>query len=188
MADAAPGHVHAALRTLRAANDARGLPFALVDKVGAVLYVFGADGRLRGATPALLGRSRGDLADPAAAERLRQQGSLPVAMRTTPAGRYRSEPGHNLKGESLVWFDYDAALAIHRLRPSPAQEQRPQRLASVTAEDNRITLGCVVVAPDFFDRVVAPVLGRGPGVVYVLPEDPADSLGWPASGGATDAH
>lgn len=186
--EAAPPHVRAALRTLRAANDARGLPFALVDKPGATLYVFGADGQLRGAAPALLGQSRGDGADPGAGEHMKQQGSLPVDMRTTPAGRYASEPGYNLKGDPVVWFDYDAALAIHRLRPSPVQEQRPQRLASATPEDNRITLGCVVVAPEFFDRVVAPALGRGPGVVYVLPETPVDGSTRLASGGTPAAR
>ena len=97
--------------------------------------------------------------------------ALGSAWRTTPAGRFVSEPGRNLTGEAIVWVDYTARLAIHRLRPAAAYERRPERLASSTPDDNRITLGCVVVEPAFFDTVVAPTLGTGYGVVYVLPEN-----------------
>ena len=81
-----------------------------------------------------------------------------------------SEPGHNIKGEAIVWVDYTAAVAIHRLRAAPAFERRPERLASDSADDNRISLGCIVVSEAFFDHVIAPTLGRQRGVVYVLPE------------------
>lgn len=141
-------------------------PFAVVDKPGAALYVFFADGRLAGAAPALLGLARGDGALPGVG-RLRH---IPPAARTTPAGRYASEPGRNLEGEAIVWLDYDAGLALHRLRPAPAAERRPARLASPTPADNRITLGCVVVEGAFYDAVVAPLLGRRRGTVLVLPE------------------
>jgi hypothetical protein len=33
-----------------------------------------------------------------------------------------------------------------------------------------VSLGCVVVPGEFFDRVVWPAFGQGAGVVYVLPE------------------
>ncbi|TDP63137.1 L,D-transpeptidase [Roseateles toxinivorans] len=158
-----------------ASADHQGQPFAIVDKKDARLFVFSANGRLLGATPALLGQAPGDqgLSDMEG----RAPAQLLPAERTTPAGRFASEPGHNLQGEAVVWFNYEAALAIHRLRPAPAQERRPQRLLSDTPNDNRISLGCVIVAPSFFDAVVAPVLGRQRGVVYVLPETrPVQSL------------
>lgn len=158
-----------------ASADHQGQPFAIVDKKDARLFVFSANGRLLGATPALLGQTPGDqgLSDMDG----RAPAQLLPAERTTPAGRFASEPGHNLQGEAVVWFSYEAALAIHRLRPAPAQERRPQRLLSDTPNDNRISLGCVIVAPSFFDAVVAPVLGRQRGVVYVLPETrPVQSL------------
>ncbi len=148
--------------------DAKGLPFAVVDKKDARLYVFTADGRLAGAAPALLGLARGDRVAAGVGEMVAT--GIPAALRTTPAGRYDSQPGPNLKGETVIWVDYDAAFAIHRLRPSPAHERRAERLASPSPDDNRISLGCVVVTGEFFDRVVAPVLGHGAGVVYVLPE------------------
>ena len=150
-----------------AAADHGNLPFAIVDKKKARLFVFHGDGRLAGESAALLGLAVGDHAVPGAGGRVAQ---LTPAERTTPAGRFLSEPGRNLHGEALVWIDYEAAIAIHRVRPGPAREQREQRLLSPTPNDNRVSLGCVVVPVPFYEQVVSPVLARGRGVVYVLPE------------------
>ena len=164
--------VQFALGEVVKAKDHRGLPFAIVDKKSAQLFVFNGAGHLQGAAPVLLGLAPGDVeaAEPVGSD----THSLPAVRRTTPAGRFISEPGRNLSGEAIVWVDYAARLAIHRLRPTALSERRPERLASSTPDDNRITLGCVVVAPLFYDTVVAPTLGKGYGVVYVLPEN--DSL------------
>lgn len=167
--DRPSAEIRAAARAALAARDATGRPFAVVDKANAQLAVYDAHGRLAGVTPALIGLMAGDRVHPGAALKA-AQGRLPLDERTTPAGRYASMPGINLTGDRVVWIDYANALAIHRLRPSPAREQREQRLASPSPDDNRITLGCVVVDPAFFDAVVLPQLGRGPGAVYVLPE------------------
>ena len=171
---AASSDVQLALGAVLAAADNQGRPFAIVDKLGARLFVFGADGRLIGATAALLGLAPGDReqvvgkVDPA---------RLAAAERITPAGRFDSEPGHNLRGEPIVWLDYDNALAIHRLRSGVVRERRAQRLASPSPADNRISLGCVVVPVAFYREVVETTLGRQRGVVYVLPETaPVQSL------------
>ena len=149
-------------------GDAHGAPFAIVDKREARIYVFGAAGRLTGASPVLLGLAPGDSDAPDIAGRA--PASLAPRERATPAGRFESQPGHNDKGEAIVWVDYDASLAIHRLRPAPPQERRAERLASASADDNRISLGCIVVPVAFYDGVVGPTLGTRRGVVYVLPE------------------
>jgi hypothetical protein len=157
------------------ANDNQGLPFAVVDKRDARIYVFEPSGRLIGASAVLLGAALGDQVVPDSA--LRIPGRPSLDERTTPAGRFASEPGRNDKGEAIVWIDYQASFAIHRLRAAPAVERRPARLASPTADDKRISLGCVVVPVEFYESVVAPSLGRGRGVVYVLPESrPARAL------------
>jgi hypothetical protein len=50
-------------------------------------------------------------------------------------------------------------------------------LASPAAGARRITFGCVVVPPAFYEQVIAPTLGSRRGVVYVLPEEgPVDAL------------
>ena len=150
------------------AGDAAGQPFAVVDKTGAMVFVFAAGGRLAGASPVLLGLAPGD--DGIAGVGSRPLGAIAPHERITPAGRFATEPGRNLTGEPVVWFDYDEGLAIHRLRPAPAGEKRAARLASPTPDDNRISLGCVIVPVAFFENVVMPVLGQRRGVVYVLPE------------------
>lgn len=149
-------------------RDAKGKPFAIVDKKEARLYVFGADGRLVGATSVLLGAAVGDDSVPGIGARPSQ--AIAPHERTTPAGRFDSEPGRNLAGEAVVWVDYDDGVAIHRLRPAPAAQRRPQRIASDDARERRISLGCIIAGVDFYDRVIAPTLGQQRGVVYVLPE------------------
>lgn len=156
------------MRWVMAQGDNQGLPFGIVDKKSARMFVFDANGRLRGASSALLGLTPGDHSIPGIEQR--EVASLREYERTTPAGRFVSEPGRNLQGEAIVWFDYAAKLVIHRLRPAPARERRPERLASATPDDKRISMGCVVVPVDFYETVVSSVLGKGYGVVYVLPE------------------
>lgn len=151
-----------------ASNDHRRRPFAVVDKKGARLVLYAGDGRVLGAAPVLLGLQPGDHA-------VRGVGRKPISAirpeeRTTPAGRFDTEPGRNLAGERVVWMDYEEGLALHRLRPAPARERRAERLASSTPVDNRISLGCVILDASFYVSVVEPVLGRQRGVIYVLPE------------------
>ena len=159
---------HALARTAVASGDNQGRPFAVVDKKNARLHVFGADGRLRASSPILLGLARGDRSVPGIGER--EMSKIRPHERTTPAGRFVSEPGRNLGGEDIVWVDYDAAISMHRVRANQASERRLQRLASATAADNRISYGCINVPASFYDAHVKPVLGTAHGVVYVLPE------------------
>lgn len=148
--------------------DNQQMPFAIVDKKNARMFVFEASGRLRGASAVLLGAGPGDDSVPGIAGR--EPASLLLHERTTPAGRFISEPGRNLSGEDVVWVDYGAKIAIHRLRPGASRQHRAARLASGTSADKQVTLGCIVVPVAFYERVVSPAFGQRPGVVYVLPE------------------
>jgi len=126
------------------------------------------DAQLLGVSPVLLGMERGDHAVPGVGDL--PPARIPPAARTTPAGRFASEPGRNLDGEAVVWFDYDAGLAIHRLRDDAARSARLQRLQSNLPGAQRVSAGCVVVPVAFYEAGVEPLLGRRRGVVYVLPE------------------
>ncbi|MES2423297.1 MAG: hypothetical protein V4562_02635 [Pseudomonadota bacterium] len=148
--------------------DNRQLPYVVVDKRDARMFIFNPSGQLLGSTPVLTGLAVGDHA--AADVALREPSDLRPHERTTPAGRYVSEPGRNLGGEDIVWLDYAAKLAIHRVRADSSEAQRLLRLASPTPEDNRISLGCVVVPVAFYERLVRPVLGKSLAVVYILPD------------------
>jgi hypothetical protein len=142
------------------------LPFAVVDKKQARIFVFDAAGRLQGASPALLGQTSGDDSAPDVGAHA-QTGEVPLAERTTPAGRFVSTPGRNRSGEHVIWVDYDSAFAIHRVRPGRSRQARLARLESSNPADRRVSLGCVVVPERFYDRVVRRWLGQGRAVVYV---------------------
>lgn len=149
-------------------SDNQRLPFVIIDKKNARAYVFNADNQLKGVAPVLLGLAVGD--DGLEDMSDREVSSLRPAERTTPAGRFKSEPGRNLQGEEIIWLDYAAKIAIHRLRPDHQQERRAKRLITPSIADNRISLGCIVVPVAFFEKVIWPVLGKSRSVVYVLPE------------------
>jgi hypothetical protein len=158
---------HRMLAWVRHHGDNQGKPFVIVDKKQAWVRVYDKKGALLGASPALLGMATGDHDAPGAGLDV---ANLPAHQRITPAGRFASEGGNNLHGEDVIWFDYNAGLAIHRVRPGASYEQRLRSLASATAGDNRVSLGCVVVPVAFYETVVKPTLEANRGVVYVLPE------------------
>lgn len=171
---AAEVHASNALQLAGAAvsvGDNKAGAFAVVDKQLARVFIFKADGTLQASSPVLLGLARGDTSVPGIGER--RMSEIKPEERTTPAGRFMSEPGRNLSGEDIVWVDYDAAVSMHRVRPNVKAERRLERLATPTAADNRITYGCINVPAAFYDRYVKPALGGRQGVVYVLPETAA---------------
>ena len=149
-------------------GDNRGLPFVIVDKVAAQVFVFHPDGRLRGSAPALLGLARGDQSVPGIGER--KLSSIRPDERTTPAGRYVASLGNDLGEKDIVWVDYAAAISLHRVVTSNPRERRLQRLASASAADNRISYGCINVPAKFYDTAVRPAFIGTNGIVYILPE------------------
>ena len=149
-------------------GDNRSLPFAIVDKADAKVFVFDANGHLRGAAPALLGLARGDDAVPGIGKRALS--SIRPEERTTPAGRFVAALDRNLRGKEILWVDYDGAVSMHPVITTKPEERRAQRLASPTALDNRISYGCINVPAKFFDKVVRPAFTGTDGIVYVLPE------------------
>ena len=164
----AQNEVDSLLTWIRSTGDNKGAAFAVIDKKAARVHVFDASGKERASAPVLLGLARGDHSVPGIGERA--MADIRPEERTTPAGRFVSEPGRNLQGEDIVWVDYDAAVSMHRVRATNPAERRLQRLATSSAADNRISYGCINVPAAFYDMHVKPALGGGRGVVYVLPE------------------
>jgi hypothetical protein len=166
--EAASEDVHRLADWVVDARDNLGLPFIVVDKKRAQVFVFGPEGRLRDTSPALLGLARGDDSVPGIGERPMAQ--IRPEERTTPAGRFVAEPGVNSEGEDILWVDYDDAISMHRVRATKPVERRLQRLASKTASDNRISYGCINLPAAFYDLTVKPAFAAKGGMVYVLPE------------------
>ena len=150
-----------------AIRDNQGLPFAIIDKKAAAVFIFGADGRLRGASPVLLGRAIGDDTVPGIGER--KLHSILPEERTTPAGRFLAAPGRDLERD-VLWVDYDNAISMHRVVHGDPDDRRLERLASPSPAERRISYGCINVPVKFYDEVIAPTLGTSASVVYILPE------------------
>src|SRR5690606_34612436 len=150
-------------------GDNQGLPYMIVDKVDARVFVFDAGGRLQGAAAALLGMAPGD----GTVEGIGKQALSAVRPedRTTPAGRFVASLDHDLQGQEILWVDYDIALALHRVPKGQPAERRAQRLESPTPQDNRISYGCINVPVKFYENVVSPAFTQTFGVVYILPEN-----------------
>ncbi len=149
-------------------GDNKGLPFAIVDKADAKVFVFDAIGRLSGAAPALLGLARGDDAVPGIGNR--PLASIRPKDRTTPAGRFVASLARNMHGKEILWVDYETAVSMHPVINTKPAERRPQRLATATPLDNRISYGCINVPARFFEDIVRPAFTGTNGIVYVLPE------------------
>lgn len=145
----------------------RGLPFMIIDKKAAMVYVFDGKGQLHGSAAALLGAAVGDDSVPGIGER--KISSILPEERTTPAGRFVAALARNIHGKDILWVDYAAAISLHRVATGNRAERRAERLASATPQDNRISYGCINVAAAFFDKVVMPLF-KDNGIVYVLPE------------------
>jgi hypothetical protein len=148
-------------------RDHKKMSFVIVDKKDAIVYVFNSSGQLKDASVALLGSAHGDDSAPGIGDKPLSQ-VLP-AEKTTPAGRFIAELGMNTKGEDIVWVDYAAAVSMHRVRANVKSEQRLERLASPTIDDNRISFGCINLPPEFYENTLKPTVRAG-AVIYVLPE------------------
>ncbi|MCD6077152.1 MAG: hypothetical protein K0R89_1090 [Ramlibacter sp.] len=142
--------------------------FVVVDKKDARVYVFTPDGTLKASAPALLGAARGDDSFPGIGDKPLKE-VLPYE-KTTPAGRFVAEPGRNTNNEDIVWVDYDAAVSMHRIRPTVAAERRLERLASLAIDDNRISFGCINLPVSFYEDVLSPSVQKYGAIVYVLPD------------------
>jgi hypothetical protein len=155
-------------------GDNNHLPFLLIDKVNAQVYAFSPAGQLRGVTPALLGLARGDrLLAPNTAT----MEQMPPQVRITPAGRFVSKLAIDSHGKELLVLDYDASISLHAVIKGTPKERRAERLNSATADDNRISFGCINVPEAFYSTVVSPTFTGTKGIVYVLPETgPASAL------------
>lgn len=149
-------------------GDNRRLPFVIIDKTNAKVFVFYPEGRLRGSAPVLLGLERGDDSVPDIGKRA--MSDIRPEERITPAGRFIASLGRNYHGKNVLWVDYAAAVSLHPVVTNRPEERRLQRLATPTPQDKRISYGCINVPLKFFKNFVQPAFTGTNGVVYVLPE------------------
>lgn len=149
-------------------NDHQGASFIFIDKKAAMVHVFDGQRRLLGSSPVLLGLTVGDDSVPGIGSKA--IADVQPTERTTPAGRFIAERGRNAKGVDVIWIDYDLGLSMHRVIDDVRADRRPERLASSTSDDNRISYGCVNVPIAFYESTIKPLFKTYRAVVYILPE------------------
>ena len=169
LGQAAPDAVHHIADWVVDAKDNAGLPFAIVDKPDAKVFVFDKDGKVVGSAWALVGLAAGDDSVP-------NIGNMPLTditpdMRTTPAGRFVAGMGRDSNKSEVLWVDYGLGVAMHRVINTNPAERRLERIVSNNPAEHRISYGCINVPIKFFDTVVDPTFKiTGGGVVYILPD------------------
>lgn len=150
-------------------GDNQDLPFAIIDKTAATVFVFKGDGEFIAAAPALLGLANGDNSTPGIGDR--ELSDIMPEDRTTPAGRFVGGYGPAAgKTEDVLWVDYGTAISLHAVVTTNPAEKRLQRLKSKTIEDNRISFGCINVPTKFYRDTVQKTFTGTRGVFYILPE------------------
>ena len=154
-----------------ASRDNDDLPFIVIDKIAAEVFVHDAQGWLVGATPALLGEALGDDSVPGIGDR--DLSDIKPEERTTPAGRFVAKFGPSNGQRNVLWVDYATSVSLHPVITNKKEERRLERLVSPTPDDNRITYGCINVPLAFYTQVVWPMFKDTSGVVYILPETKA---------------
>ncbi|HHY8415976.1 TPA: LPD38 domain-containing protein [Escherichia coli] len=138
-------------------KDNQGQKYIIADKVAGELYIMDSRGNVLATMPALYGSRKGDAAVPG----------------QTPAGIFmlqqRHDVGASLGGDVQQFAEHtDGSIwAIHRVLTANPKQMREARLKSATAADNRISLGCINVPADMYDKY----LKNGfQGKLYVIPE------------------
>ncbi len=155
---------------IAASGDNGGLPYLIIDKIQAKVFAFDNDGRLLGATVALLGKARGDDTVPGIGSR--KLSAIRPHERTTPAGRFVADLGRDF-GQDILWIDYDASVSLHRVIKGDPGDRRLQRLATASPLDKRISYGCINVPVNFYEQIVRKTFTGTSGIVYILPETKA---------------
>jgi hypothetical protein len=169
------------------AHDNAAMPFVIIDKVEARVFVFDAAGRLSGAAPVLVGLARGDDIVPGIGDR--KLADIGPKDRVTPAGRFVASLGQDLGQKDVLWVDYKSGVALHRVITTNPAEHRLQRLAAASPLQHRISYGCINVPAAFYDAVVDPAFAHTSGVVYILPETrPIEQVFAGYSAGQTQAQ
>lgn len=150
------------------AKDNGSLPYVIIDKKAAALFLFNAKGKSLGRVPVLIGVAIGDEATPGIGSKNLAQ--IGPAERTTPAGRFLAKYGLAVQRQKVLWVDYATSVALHTIPKGNKKERRRERMLSPATDDNRITFGCINVPMAFYSKKVRPLFQKKGGVVYVLPD------------------
>lgn len=153
---------------IASSGDNTSLPYIIIDKNNASLFLFDAKGKPLGKVPVLIGVAVGDEASPGIGSK--NLAEIGPAEKTTPAGRFLAKFGLAAGRQRVLWVDYATSVALHPIPQGTSKERRRQRMLSPTTDDNRITFGCINVPMAFYGKSVRPLFQKKGGYVYILPD------------------
>jgi len=146
------------------------LPYIVIDKMSAAMFLFDAKGKQLAKAPVLLGIALGDDATPGIGSK--NLSEIGPAEKTTPAGRFLAKYGVAAGKQKVLWVDYATSVAIHTIPTGKPKEKRRERILSETSEDNRVTFGCINVPKATYAKI-RQQFGKKGGYVYVMPDTKA---------------
>lgn len=138
------------------AKDNSGQSYIIADKENGAIHIMAADGSVLATAPALYGYKTGD----------------GMSVGETPAGIFSI---HNRSASASYGGDLQQfatapngdVYAIHRVLTTNPAQNRQARLDSPSAQDNRISLGCINIPKEVYNQY----LGENfQGKLYIIPE------------------
>lgn len=163
-----------------------GKSFFIADKPNGMIHAFAANGSYMASAPSLYGKAAGDVLTEGRNE---ANGTEDVtdSGKVTPAGTFKLEAGKGSYTGGYVLYLVDpktgvgvgankagggAIVAVHSVYNGTASESREGRLDTDTANDNKISFGCINTAEEFFvDKVRPNIESFDGGMVFVMPDD-----------------
>lgn len=155
------------LRWVTGAADNKGLPYVVLDKAAARIWLYDGKGKRIADAPVLIGIALGDDATPGVGAK--SLAEIGPAEKTTPAGRFLAKFGVAAGKTRVLWVDYATSVALHTIPPGNPKEKRVDRMLSPDIADNRITFGCINVPKAFYAKV-GPLFRKKGGYAYILPD------------------
>jgi len=149
---------------------ASGKGFIVADKPNGMMHVFKADGSMLVQDSALYGKDIGDVES--------KVSSLQGGAKITPAGKFTLVASQDDSYAGGITLDLaetasegNGVIAIHAAYLGDPKENRLGRLASPSAQDNRISYGCVNTTHDTFLKSILPNIDTlNGGMIFVLPD------------------
>lgn len=155
------------LNWVTGAADNKALPYVVLDKAAARIWLYDGKGKRIADAPVLVGIALGDDATPGVGAK--SLAEIGPAEKTTPAGRFLAKFGVAAGKTRVLWVDYATSVALHTIPPGNPKEKRVDRMLSPDIADNRITFGCINVPKAFYAKV-GPLFRKKGGYVYILPD------------------
>jgi len=163
-----------------------GKSFFIADKPNGMIHAFAANGSYMASAPSLYGKAAGDVLTEGRNEANRTE-DVTDSGKVTPAGTFKLEAGKGSYTGGYVLYLVDpktgvgvgankagggAIVAVHSVYNGTASENREGRLDTDTANDNKISFGCINTAEEFFvDNVRPNIESFDGGMVFVMPDD-----------------